>query len=70
MVAQEERKSHEFCTSDIRTITKITQMLDLIKQSGCSAAPSNLEQNLFYGRTDVNYRTMTQFEPSKAFVEA
>ena len=45
-------------------------MLDLIKQSGCSAAPSNLEQNLFYGRTDVNYRTMTQFEPSKAFVEA
>lgn len=54
----------------MRTITKITQMLDLIKQSGCDAAPGNLEQLLFYNRTDVNYKTMTQFEPSQAFAAA
>ena len=43
----------------MRTITKITQMLDLIKQSGCDTAPGNLEQLLFYNKTDVNYKTMT-----------
>ena len=54
-----ENKSHEFCYSDIRAITKITQMLDLIKQSGYSAGPKNLDQHYFFSKTDVNYKTMT-----------
>jgi hypothetical protein len=42
-------------------------MLELIKQSGCIASEGNLQQLLFYGRTDVNYRTLSQFQPSMAF---
>ena len=67
---RDEGKSLEEAGSDMRTITKITQMLDLIRQSGCETTPGNLEQLLFYNRTDVNYKTMTQFEPSQAFAVA
>jgi|FrelakmetLWP11LW_1041352.scaffolds.fasta_scaffold216632_1 hypothetical protein len=42
-------------------------MLDLIKSSGFQISPENLEQLLFYNLTDVNFKTMNQFEPSKAF---
>lgn len=42
-------------------------MLDLIKQSGYSASLNNLDQHYFFSKTDVNYKTMTQFEPSPIF---
>jgi len=44
-------------------------MLELIKTSGCQVAPGVLEQLLFYNRSDVFYKTMNQFEPSKAFAD-
>ena len=53
----------------MRTITKITQILDLVKTSGGQIAPGLLEQLLFYNRTDVHQKTMNQFEPSQAFVD-
>ena len=40
--------------SDLSTITRVTMMLDLIKQSGWKISNGNLEQLLFYNRTDVN----------------
>ena len=42
----------------MRSITKITQMLDQIKASGCHIIPGSLEQLLFYNLTDVNFKTM------------
>ena len=44
-------------------------MLDLVKQSGCRIFPGSIEQLLFYNRTDVNFKTLSQFEPSKAFAD-
>jgi len=53
-VKREEHKSLEHAFCDMRSITKITQMLDLVKTSGCQIAPALLEQLLFYNRTDVH----------------
>lgn len=55
----EENKSREFTECDPRMITKVTQMLELIKQSGCIVSEGNLQQLHFYTRTDVNYRTLS-----------
>ena len=54
---------------DMRTITKLTQVLDLIKQSGYQIGKGSLEQLLFYNKTDVNFKTMNQFTPSKEFAK-
>ncbi len=56
--SREERKSREHTNTDMRNITKSTQMLDLIKSSGCQINPASLEQLLFYNQTDVNFKTM------------
>ena len=66
---EKSKVSLEFTEADMRDITKITQVLDLIKQSGCQIGPGSLDQLLFYNKTDVNFKTMSQFEPSKAFKE-
>ena len=55
---REEKKSLEFAYTDMRAITKLTQVLDLIRQSGCKVEGGTLEQLLFYNRTDVNFKTM------------
>ena len=64
---REEKKSLEFAICDLRTITKVTQMFELIKASGCQVGAGSLEQLLQHNRTDVNFKTMNTFEPSEAF---
>jgi len=66
---REERKSLEFAHADMRTITKLTQVLDLIKKSGYRVNGDTLEQLLFYNKTDVNFKTLNMFEPSKAYAK-
>ena len=66
---KEERKSLEHVNCDLRFITKLTQILDLNKTSGCQIATGLLEQPLFFNRVDVPNKTMNQFEPSLAFAD-
>ena len=53
----------------MRMITKVTQVLELLKLSGYQISAGNLEQLFHYNKTEINQKTAAILEPGKLFTE-